>query len=431
MLDLIITHASELITLAGGGPRRGSAMRDLGIVPDGAVRVVGGRIASVGATPDIVAQAGAHTAILDAGGCVVMPGFVDAHTHLVFAGDRAGEFEQRLRGATYLDILAAGGGILSTVRATRQASHEQLSAQARQRLAMMLAHGTTTVEAKSGYGLDTAAELKMLAAARELAATQPVQIVSTFMGAHAVPPEFSGRADDYVNYVIGDMLPRIAPAQGGGATGVSFCDVFCDQGAFTLDQARRVLQAAKERGLGLKIHADEFSNLGGAHLAAELGATSAEHLAVTPANDVAALAAAGVMAVLLPGTTFGLASSHYANARALIAAGVPVALGSDLNPGTCYCGSMPFIIALACRYLGMTAAEAICAATINAAWACGVGRQTGSIEPGKRADIIILDTPDHRRLGYRFGDNPVTSVIAGGDIVWPMAQPMRQGQPSP
>jgi imidazolonepropionase len=341
-----------------------------------------------------------------------MPGFVDAHTHLVFAGDRAAEFEQRLRGATYLEILANGGGILSTVRATRQASHAALAAQAQQRLRAMLAQGTTTVEAKSGYGLDMANEMKMLAVAAELGATQPVKVVSTFMGAHAVPPEYAGRADDYVAAIITEMLPRL-PA------GVSFCDVFCDQGAFTLEQSRRVLQAAKRRGLGLKIHADEFAALGGARLAADMGAISAEHLAVTPRGHIEALAAAGVIAVLLPGTTFGLASAHYADARTMIACGVPVALGSDLNPGTCYCGSMPFMIAVACRYLKMTPAEAICAATLNAAWASGLGREVGSLEPGKYADVIILDTPDHRRLAYRFGDNPVLRVFASGQEVWP------------
>jgi imidazolonepropionase len=341
-----------------------------------------------------------------------MPGFVDAHTHLVFAGDRASEFEQRLHGATYLEILAAGGGILSTVKATRQASADDLAAQAQQRLTSMLAHGTTTVEAKTGYGLDLATEMKMLAVAAMLGASQPVTIISTFLAAHAVPPEFAGRADAYIDLIVAEMLPEVARTKAA-----SFCDVFCDEGAFTVEQSRRVLQAAQRLGLGVKIHADEFAALGGARLAAELGAISAEHLAVTPAADIAHMAQANVIAVLLPGTTFGLSSSHYADARTMIAGGMAVALGTDLNPGTCYCTSMPFMIALACRYLKLTPAEAICAATVNAAWASGVGQSVGSLEPGKQADIIMLNIPDHRHLAYRFATNPVARVFKSGQEI--------------
>ncbi len=412
MPDLIIAHARELLTLAGAGPRRGQQMADLGLIGDGALAVESGCISAVGRSSEIMPLARAATRIIDASDSVVMPGFVDAHTHLVFAGDRAAEFEQRLQGATYLEILAAGGGILSTVRATRQASQAQLVAQAQQRLASMLAHGTTTVEAKSGYGLDLATEMRMLAAAATLNTMQPVSIVSTFLAAHAVPPEFAGRAGAYIDLIVNEMLPALAAAQAA-----AFCDVFCDQGAFTVQQSRRVLQAAQQAGLGLKIHADEFVTLGGARLAAELHAVSAEHLAVTPAADIARMAQANVIAVLLPGTTFGLASSHYAAARAMIAAGLAIALGSDLNPGTCYCTSMPFMIALACRYLKLTPAEAICAATINAAWATGVGDRVGSLETGKQADIIMLDIPDHRHLAYRFGANPVRRVIKSGQEI--------------
>ncbi len=354
MVDQIITHASELITLAGPDVRRGQRMSDLGIVRDGAIAITGKRIVYVGSSSDVLDMAGPHTHIINASNCVVMPGYVDAHTHLVFAGDRAAEFEQRLRGDTYLDILARGGGILSTVRATRQASQQELVAQAGQRLSTMLAHGTTAVEAKTGYGLDLQSEAKMLAASAELNRSQPVAIVPTLMAAHAIPPEFHDRADDYVDLIVYQMLPALASS-------ARFCDVFCDQGAFTLEQSRRVLQAARAHGLGAKIHADEFVSLGGARLAAEVGAVSAEHLGVTPRADVEAMAAAGVIAVLLPGTTFGLASSHYADAREMIACGLAVALGTDLNPGTCYCESMPFVIALACRFLGLTPAEAICA----------------------------------------------------------------------
>lgn len=414
MLDLVIAHASELLTLAGGGPRRGEAMSDLAIVHDGAVGVAGGRIACVGRSNAVLDQAGPATRIINAAGRVVMPGFVDAHTHLVFAGDRANEFEQRLRGATYLEIMAAGGGIVSTVRATREASAADLTASAMRRLAAMRAHGSTTVEAKTGYGLDLASETRMLAVATELNRAQPARIVSTFMPAHAIPPEYAGRADAYIDLVINTLLPA-ACSQSGMAP--RFCDVFCDQGAFTLEQSRRVLEAAKALGMGLKIHADEFAHLGGARLAAELGATSAEHLAVTPREDMEAMAAAGVIAVLLPGTTFGLGSTHYADARALIASGVALALATDLNSGTCYCPSMPFIIALACRYLRMTPAQAVCAATLNAAYASGVHHLAGSLEPGKQADMIILDTPDYRHLAYQFGGNLVSTVIIAGQEV--------------
>lgn len=413
MCDLIVTHARELITLAGDGPRRGEAMADLGIIQDGAVAVNGGDIVAVGASRDVMALAGPHTTVIDASGQAVMPGFVDAHTHLVFAGDRSTEFELRLHGASYLDILASGGGILSTVRATRQADATTLIDQARARLASMLAHGTTTVEAKSGYGLDLASEMKMLHVAAHLNTIQPITIIPTFLAAHAIPPEYSERADRYIDVIVDDMMPAVAA---GHST--MFCDVFCDKGAFSLSQARRVLEAGKRHGLGLKIHADEFEPLGGAALAAELGAVSADHLAVTPSGDLQRMATAGVIAVLLPGTTFGLGSSHYADARTMVGCGLAVALGSDLNPGTCYCTSMPFIIALACRYLKLTPAEALCAATINAAYASGVGHRLGSLQPGKCADMIVLDGGDYRRLAYRFGDNPVVRVIKSGREVY-------------
>ena len=424
MCDLIIRNAHELLTLPSPAPRRGPALLDLGIINDGALAIEQNRIIFAGPSRDVLDFAQPNTRIIDAGGCVVMPGFVDAHTHLIFAGDRAGEFEQRQQGASYLEILAQGGGILSSVRATRQASVDELEAQARRRLDVMLAHGTTTAEVKTGYGLDLASEMKMLDVAARLQASQPVTIVPTFLPAHAVPPEFAGRADDYVTTIIEDMLPAVAhwrDASRGDRPAVSipfpaalFCDVFCDQGAFTLAQTRRILQVAQQLGLGLKIHADEFAALGGARLAAELGARSADHLAVTPAEDIERMAAAGVIGILLPGTTFGLGSSHYADARAMIAAGMAIALGSDLNPGTCYCESMPFIIALACRYLKLAPAEAICAATINAAWACGVGDRLGSLEVGKEADILILDVPDYRHVAYRFGANPISRVIKSG-----------------
>jgi imidazolonepropionase len=427
MYDLVIAHAGQLVTVAGSGPRRGADMAAIGIIADGAVAVVGDRIAAVGDSDDVIAAAGKKVRILDAGGRVVVPGFVDAHTHLVFAGNRSAEFELRLRGASYLDILAAGGGILSTVQATRQAGAQQLIETARGRLATMLACGTTTAEAKTGYGLELASEIKMLDVLAELHRLQPVSVVPTFMGAHAVPAEYSERPDDYVTLVCSQMLPAVARwrREQAGGPGVQFsfpaalfCDVFCDRGAFTLEQARRILEEARRLGLGLKIHADEFAALGGAALAADLQATSADHLAVTPVGDQRRMAEAGVIGVLLPGTTFGLASTHYADGRSMIDAGMALALGSDLNPGTCYCESMQLMIALACRYQGLLPAEALCAATLNAAWATGVGRLVGSLEPGKLADIVILDVPDHRHLAYRFGANQVSCVIKAGREVY-------------
>ncbi len=428
MVDLLIEHAAQVVTVAGPGPRRGKDMADIGVIADGAVAIAGERIVAVGPSREVRGLAGPQTQVIDATGRVVMPGFVDAHTHLVFAGDRVDEFEERLRGATYLDILARGGGILSTVRATRQASAERLLAEARARLDRMLACGTTTVEAKTGYGLDLANEMKMLAVVASLERQHPVTVVPTFLAAHAVPPEFTGDADGYVAVIVNEMLPEVqrwgqAEQAAGGNGGpipfpaALFCDVFCDQGAFGLEQSRRVLTAAKNHGFGLKIHADEFASLGAAGLAAEVGAASAEHLAATTRVDMERMAAAGVIGVLLPGTTFGLGSSHYADAPTMVGVGMALALGTDLNPGTCYCESMVFMVALACRYLRLTPAEAICAATLNAAHATGVGHLVGSLEAGKLADVLIVDVPDVRYLGYRFGGNPVQTVIKFGRVV--------------
>jgi len=422
--DLLIHSAAQLLTVASDGPKRGAAMGELGIIEDGAVAVKDGRIALVGPTSEVRGQVTAPEEI-DASGKVVMPGFVDPHTHLVFAGDRADEFEMRLRGATYLEIMAAGGGIMSTVRATRAASLEELVAQSRKRLDRMLAHGTTTAEAKTGYGLDLENELKMLEAIRTL------DLVPTFLGAHVVPEEYKGRADEYVDLVVEEMLPHLSPIayrppqvdEGDERYAISdkpsaiFCDVFCDEGAFTLAQACRILEAARALGFGLKIHADEFRSLGGTRLAVELGAISADHLVCTPDDEIGLLAGSDTIAVALPGTPFGLGHHKYTPARRIIDAGGALALATDLNPGTCWCESMQFVIALACRYMGMTPAEAIVAAAINAAYAIGLGDGVGSLEVGKKADILVLDASDYRHLGYRFGVNLVETVIKGGNRI--------------
>jgi len=423
--DLLIHSAAQLLTLASEGPKRGAAMGGMSIIEDGAVAVKDGLVVLVGPTAEVRGQVTAAEEI-DASGKVVMPGFVDPHTHLVFAGDRAGEFEQRVKGATYLEIMAAGGGIMSTVRATRAASVEQLVEESRARLDRMLAHGTTTAEAKTGYGLDTENELKMLEAIRRLDAEHPVDLVPTFLGAHAVPEEYEGCTDDYVDLVIEEMLPMVK-SQISNPKAQSFCDVFCDEGAFTLEQSRRVLEAAvssydvtaQALGFGLKIHADEFKPLGGTRLAVELGAISADHLVCTPDDEIELLAGSDTIAVALPGTPFGLGHHEYTPARRIIDAGGALALATDLNPGTCWCESMQFIIALACRFMRMTPAEAIVAATINAAHTIGLGHRVGSLEVGKKADVVVLDAPDYRHLAYRFGVNLVDKVIKAGELAVP------------
>jgi len=417
-IDLLIHSANQILTLAGDVPKRGATQDDLAILRDSAIAIRDQHIVAIGDTLDLLALADAHTHIIDARGKIVLPGFVDAHTHAVFAGDRAHEFEMRLHGASYLEIQKAGGGILSTVRATRAASLDDLIAQSRPRLDAMLAHGTTTAEVKTGYGLDTATELKLLDAIATLDATHPIDLVPTFLGAHVVPEEFKGRADDYVTLIVEEMLPAIAKSKIENQKSKIFCDVFCDEGAFTLEQTRRILTRARELGLGLRVHADEFANLGAATLAAELGAASADHLMVTRRDEMRAMAKANVTAVLLPGTTFGLGKTNFADGRAFIEENVPVALGSDLNPGTCWCESMPLIIALACRYEKLTPAQAIVAATLNAAYSLGIAEHVGSLAPGKLADLLIADVPDYRHLAYRFGTNPIETVIKRGKIVY-------------
>lgn len=414
---MLIHSASQLLTLAGG-PQRGADLGRLEIIPDGAVLVRQDRIAAVGPSRELRA-AYPNEPQLDAAGAVVLPGFVDPHTHLIFAGDRAAEFELRLEGKTYLEILAAGGGILSTVRASRQAGLKELVAQAAARAAVMLRHGTTTAEAKTGYGLNTPSELEQLAAILQLDEQGPLELAPTFLGAHAVAPEFKDNPPAYTELVCQEMLPQVQHwwRQHAGGRPLPFVDVFCETGAFTLEQSRRILTCARALGFPLKIHADEFDNLGGAALAAELGAASADHLVKTSPADIAALARSDTVAVALPGTPFGLAEAHYTPARAILQAGGLLAVASDLNPGTAWGESMQFVLALACRYLRLTPAQAIAAATINAAAAIGRAGSIGSLEVGKQADLIILSVADYRQLGYRFGTNLVETVVKKGRVV--------------
>lgn len=414
-VDLMIVNASQVCVVPGShGPQRGAELGELGLVENGAVAVRNGRIHHVGPTPQVQARC-TPTQTIDAGGCAVIPGFVDPHTHLPWVGDRAHEFEMRIAGATYMDIMAAGGGIMNTVNHVRQASLEELVSDNLPRLRRMLAYGTTTTEAKTGYGLQTVAELKQLDAMLALNTAQPVDIVPTFLPAHAVPAEYRGHTEDYVELVVQEMLP--AGAARMTQHGVQlFCDVFCEAGVFDVAQTRRILETAVALGYRLKVHADEFEGLGGTKLAVELGAISADHLVRTPDEDIAALGCGQTIAVGLPGTPFGLGHHEYTPAQKILAAGGALALATDLNPGTCWCESMQMVMALACRYMGLTQAQALAAATLNAAYAIGRGEEVGSLEPGKWADILILDVADYRQLGYRFGGNLVKTVIKKGQL---------------
>ena len=414
---MLLHSASQLLTISGA-PQRGRELGRLGIIPDGAVLIRDGMITVVGTTTEL-RQAYPHDDTLDATGHVVMPGFVDPHTHLMWVGDRASEFEMRLEGKSYLEILAAGGGIISTVRLTRQASLQELLDETRPRLRDMLSHGTTTAEAKTGYGLQTETELRMLQALLLLDAEGPLDIAPTFLGAHAVPPEYKDDPDGYINHLCSEMLPSIHSWWGTHVPDrqLPFVDVFCETGAFSLEQSSRILQAAKAMGFPLKIHADEFDNLGGASLAAGLGAVSADHLVKTSPADIAALAQSETVAVALPCTPFGLAEREYTPARAILEAGCLLALATDLNPGTAWGGNMQFAIALACRYMRLTPAQAIVAATLNAAAAISRANTIGSLEPGKQADLLILNVSDYRHLGYRFGTNLVQTVIKRGEVI--------------
>ena len=412
----LITNCSQLLTLAGG-PRRGAALGELAIIPDGAVFIHDGQIREVGPSKVLAARyKGEET--LDAAGAVVLPGFIDPHTHLVWAGSRAKEFEMRLAGKTYMEILASGGGILSTVNATRQASFNDLVMETRQRALRMFQYGTTTAEVKTGYGLTTGSELAQMRVILELDQAGPLEMVPTFLGAHVVAPEFKDDAAGYTRLIVDDMLPAVRKWWQQHAPGkpLPFVDVFCERGAFDLEQSRMILTQAREYGFPLKIHADEFENLGGASLAAALQATSADHLVKTSADDIRHLAAGSTVAVALPCTPFGLADPHYTPAKEILAADGLLAIASDCNPGTAWCESMQFVIALACRYLGLTPAQAIAAATINAAAAIGRQDRIGSIEPGKQADLIILASNDYRQLGYQFGTNLVSHIIKKGQI---------------
>jgi len=414
---MLIHSASQLLTLSGG-VQRGHKIGQLGLIPDGAILIREQTIAAVGTTTDLL-TAYPDEPRYNAGGKVVMPGLVDPHTHLIFMGNRALEFEMRLEGKTYMEIMNAGGGIANTVKATRQASVTDLMQTAQRRMDGMLKHGTTTAEAKSGYGLEFGSEMNQLQAILALDSEHPVDLIPTFLGAHAIPPEFKDDADGYTRQIMDQMLPDLLTWWQSNAAEkpLPFVDVFCETGAFSLEQSHAILSCARSLGFPLKMHADEFDNLGGTSLAVSLGAVSVDHVVKTSEKDIAALGSSDTVAVALPPTPFGLAQSEYTPARQILAADGVLAIASDLNPGTAWCESMQFVIALACRTLKITPAQAIVAATINAAAAIGRHETIGSLEVGKQADLILLCGSDYRNLGYQFGTNQVERVLKRGQWV--------------
>ena len=413
---LLITGASQLLTLHGSGPRRGDSLSNLGLIKDGALLVRDGLIAAVGTRGEVEALPEARGAEkLDLGGRVALPGFVDSHTHLIHAASRAEEYELKIAGASYEEIARKGGGILNSVKKLRAATSEALKKRALAALKQFAAHGTTTIEAKSGYGLDVTSELKILRLHKELAAEQPLEIVSTFLGAHVVPAEFRGKAggaERYIQLIEQNMLPEI-----GESRLAEFCDVFCDRGAFTIEQSKRVLQAGRQWGLSPRLHAEQLSRTGAARLAILLRAASCDHLEHVNRGDIQALGKSETVATLLPGCDFHLGLKQYAPARSLIEAGAIVSLATDYNPGTSPTLSMPMILSLACAQLRMTPAEAIAAATINSAYALRREKNIGSLEVGKQADIAVFEVADYREIPYYFGVSHCWMTVKRGRVI--------------
>ncbi len=410
--SIIIIHANEVVTVSGFKAKKGKEMSNLDIITDGAVVIEDGIIKMVGKTEEILDNVDADKyEVINAKGKAVLPGFVDPHTHFVFGGYRAEEFSWRLKGVSYMEIMNRGGGILSTVKATREATKDELIKESINRLNSMLSFGVTTVEGKSGYGLDHDTELKQLEVMLDLDKQHPIDIVNTFLGAHAVPPEFKGKEDKFIDYIIDQVLPEVSNRKLA-----EFCDVFCEEGVFSVEQSRRLLTKAKEMGLKLKLHADEIVPLGGTELAAELYAKSADHLLHASDQGIKQMAENNVVATLLPGTAFSLKEA-YARARFMIDANCAVALATDLNPGSCFSNSIPLIFSLATLYMGMTPEEAVTALTLNGAASIDRADTIGSIDVGKKGDIIILEFPSYQFISYHFGVNIVEKVIKDGRVV--------------
>ncbi len=412
-IDLLIRDGQVVTAAHGTCPVRGRDMQELEVIERGWVACAGERIAAVGprASVENQVEVTSRTQVIDAQGKVVTPGLIDPHTHLIFGGSREDEFYLRARGADYMEIMEAGGGILSSVRATRSASLEELVASGRQRLQWMLQMGVTTVECKSGYGLDLQTELKQLEAVRILQQEQPVELVPTFLGAHAWPPEYEGNQEGYVGFLVDTVLPAVREQ------GVAeYVDVFTEKGVFSVEQSRRIFQRAVELGFSLRVHADEMHTLGGAELAAELGMASADHLLMVSGQGISALAESDVMPILLPGTAFSL-RKPYAPARKMLEAGLPLALATDFNPGSCPTANLVLVMSLACLYMAMTPEEVFNAVTINAAHSLGRSSRLGSLEPGKQADVVIFGVDDYRKIPYFIGVNLVETVIKAGRLV--------------
>jgi imidazolonepropionase len=411
---LAVINCKQLVTLAGPSrPRAGAEMRELSIIADGAMLVLNERIEKVGPRRNIEPFIGAKCTVVDAGGRIVLPGFVDAHTHPVFAGTRANEFEERAEGVSYQEIAARGGGIKSTVRATQAATLDELVEAGKRYTKWFLRSGTTTVEAKSGYGLSVVDEIKMLRAIKRLGQETPLRYVPTFLGAHDIPLEYSNRRDVYISLLVNEMLPRVAQEKLA-----EYCDVFCETKVFSTGESRAILSAARTHGLGLRIHADQLSLSGGAQLAADLNTVTADHLEHADSAGIAALGSAGVQPVLLPGSVYALGSSRYPPAREMIDAGLPVVLATDFNPGSSPTPSMPMVLSLASTHMKMTPAESITAATINAACSLERGEELGSLEPRKVADFVIHDCDDHRELAYFFGIEHAWKVFIKGRLAF-------------
>lgn len=412
-IDLLIRNGQVVTAAHGTCPVRGRDMQELEVIERGWVACAGARIAAVGPREFVENQVEitSRTQVIDAQGKVVTPGLIDPHTHLIFGGSREDEFYLRARGADYMEIMEAGGGILSSVRATRSASLEELVTSGRQRLQWMLQMGVTTVECKSGYGLDLQTELKQLEAVRILQQEQPVELVPTFLGAHAWPPEYEGNQEGYVGFLVDTVLPAVREQ------GVAeYVDVFTEKGVFSVEQSRRIFQRAVELGFSLRVHADEMHTLGGAELAAELGMASADHLLMVSGQGISALAESDVMPILLPGTAFSL-RKPYAPARKMLEAGLPLALATDFNPGSCPTANLVLVMSLACLYMAMTPEEVFNAVTINAAHSLGRASRLGSLEPGKQADVVIFGVDDYKKVPYFIGVNLVETVIKAGRLV--------------